>query len=119
MIRGQKNRYFSASELPKREIPETFVLVVPWGRVVGRYGDVDVPIQDVRIRHSKDFAQEAAWFARTIRFGRLNPRFWKRVALNSLQQRFVPAVTYCSGQVAVLGGWLFWAGGSVELCWFS
>ena len=93
---------FSTSELPKREIPSTSVLVVPSGRVVGRYGDVDVPMQDVRIRHSKSSLQEAAWFARTIRFGKLNPRFWKRVALNSLHKRFVPAVSRCSGRVAVL-----------------
>ena len=93
---------FSISELPKREIPSTSVLVVPSGRVVGRYGDVDVPMQDVRIRQSKSSLQEAAWFARTIRFGKLNPRFWKRVALNSLHKRFVPAVSRCSGRVAVL-----------------
>ena len=93
---------FSISELPKREIPSTSVLVVLSGRVVGRYGDVDVPMQDVRIRQSKSSLQEAAWFARTIRFGKLNPRFWKRVALNSLHKRFVPAVSRCSGRVAVL-----------------
>ena len=51
---------FSTSELPKREIPSTSVLVVPSGRVVGRYGDVDVPMQDVRIRQSKSSLQEAA-----------------------------------------------------------
>ena len=93
---------FSTSELPKREIPSTSVLVVPSGRVVGRYGDVDVPMQDVRIRQSKSSLQEAAWFAQTIRFGKLNPRFWKRVALNSLHKRFVPAVSRCYGRVAVL-----------------
>ena len=92
----------AVSHLPKREIPETSVLVVPSGRVVGRYGDVDVPMQDVRLRYSKDLSQDAAYFAQTIRFGRLNPRFWKRVAENSLRQRFVPMVSRCSGRVAVL-----------------
>ena len=97
-----EDEHLSVSHLPEKEIPEASVLVVPSGRVVGRKGDVDVPGADVRLRYSKDLSQEAACFARTIRFGRLNPRFWKRVAENSLRQRFVPPVSRCSGRVAVL-----------------
>ncbi len=97
-----EDEQLSVSHLPEKEIPKTSVLVVPSGRIVGRKGDVDVPREDVRIRYSKDLSQDAACFAQTIRFGRLNPRFWKRVAENSLRQRFVPMVSRCSGRVAVL-----------------
>ena len=97
-----EDEQLSVSHLPEKEIPATSVLIVPSGRIVGRKGDVDVPGADVRLRYSKDLSQEAACFARTIRFGRLNPRFWKRVAENSLRQRFVPPVSRCSGRVAVL-----------------
>ncbi|MDG1992257.1 MAG: glycosyltransferase family 61 protein [Pirellulales bacterium] len=97
-----EDEQLSVSHLPEKEIPETSVLVVPSGRIVGRKGDVDVPVEDVRLRYSKDLSEEAGWFARTIRFGKLNPRFWKRVAENSLRQRFVPLVSQCSGRVAVL-----------------
>jgi len=97
-----EDQQLSVSCLPEKEIPETSVLVVPSGRVVGRCGDVDVPMEDVRLRHSKDSSREAASFARAIRFGRMNPRFWKRVAMNSLRKQFVPGVSRCSGRVAVL-----------------
>ena len=92
----------AVSHLPEREIPETFVLVVPSGRVLGRRGDVDVPMKNVRLRSSKNLSQDADCFARSIQFGKLNPRFWKRVALNLWHKQFVPRLSHCSGRVAVL-----------------
>ena len=92
----------TVSHLPEKEIPETSVLVVPSGRVVGRWGDVDVATKNVRLRSSKDLSQNADQFAQSIQFGKLNPRFWKRVAMNSWRKRFVPRLSQCSGRVAVL-----------------
>ena len=92
----------TVSHLPEKEIPETSVLVVPSGRVVGRWGDVDVATKNVRLRSSKDLSQNADHFAQSIQFGKLNPRFWKRVAMNSWRKRFVPRLSQCSGRVAVL-----------------
>ena len=56
----------------------------------------------ILIFFSKDLSQDADHFAQSIRFGKLNPRFWKRVAMNSLRKQFVPRLSQCSGRVAVL-----------------
>lgn len=90
------------SQLPANEIPETSVLIIPFGRVVGRYGEVDVPAENVRLQDFGDNSSDMAEFARAIRFGKRNPRYWKHVALNALRQRFVPRLSRCPGRVAVL-----------------
>ena len=57
-------------------------------------------------RHSKVFVQEAAWFARTIRFGQLNTRFRKRCHIE-----FAVSAIHTGGVS------LSWAGGILVFIW--
>ena len=90
------------TELSAEKIPEAYVLVIPYGRVVGRHGTVDVPKVDTRLLEFEYPPKNLRGFAQQVSYGKLNPRYWKYVALNSFRQRFVPRLVRCPGRVAVL-----------------
>jgi hypothetical protein len=92
----------TVATLPARHLPSTSVLVVPRGRVVGRIGTIHVPAADACLQEFESPPRNTAGFRQDLRLGRLNPRFWKHVALTLWRERFLPTVHRCPGRVAVL-----------------
>lgn len=90
------------TELSAEKIPEAYILVIPYGRVVGRHGTVDVPTVDTRLLEFEYPPKNMQGFAQQVSYGKLNPRYWKYVVLNNFRQRFVPRLIRCPGRVAVL-----------------